>query len=255
MAAATASQTIDSRQGTTFKFTALAAVIKLLAGVLWMRNAAGYITNASDAAGGKVVGVGDEEVDNSAGSAGDLDCSARKGILLLTNSATSALTRAHIGRPCYVEDNQTVSSSGGNHGVVAGVVEDVDASGVWVNVGVAPLEGIAIRRPVLIDADGGAISPALSGGIISNLGAAGAASFDLPPATPGLEYIFLVEVAQALRVNPNGTETIAVPSTGVQAAAGKYIEADAIGERVHIACVSAGTWDAISHAGTWTAEA
>jgi hypothetical protein len=70
-----------------------------------------------------------------------------------------------------------------------------------------------------------------------------------------MEFIFLVEVAQELRIDPNTTQTIAVPSTGVQSAAGKYITADAIGERVHIACVSAGTWDVISHNGTWTAEA
>ena len=34
-----------------------------------------------------------------------------RGIFLLTNSGTNALTRAHIGQPCFVEDNQTVASA------------------------------------------------------------------------------------------------------------------------------------------------
>lgn len=253
MSAATVSQVIDSRPGNKFAFPLLAAAVKLLQGVLWMRNSAGYITLAADTAGGKVVGVGAEEVDNSAGSAGDLDCTAERGIFLLANSGTNALTRAHIGQPCFVEDNQTVASASTN-GVVAGIVEEVDSSGVWVNVGVAPLEGIARRRPVLVDTDGATITPALSGGIISNLGASGAAVFALPPATVGLDFTFVVEVAQELRIDPNGTETIALPSTGVQGAAGKYLVADAIGEKVRLVCISAGTWDVEHYSGTWTAE-
>jgi hypothetical protein len=43
--------------------------------------------------------------------------------------------------------------------------------------------------------------------------------------------------------------------SGVQQAAGKYITADAIGERIHIVCITAGTWDALYHQGTFTAEA
>lgn len=253
MSAATTSQTVDKRNGSKFAFPLLAAAVKLLQGVLWMRNSSGYITNASDASGGKVVGVGAEEVDNSAGSAGDLDCIAERGIFLFTNG-TVALTRANIGQVCYVEDNQTVSASGGSYGVVAGVVEDVTTEGVWVNVGVAPLEGVGRKRPVLIDTDGATLTPALSGGVISNLGASAAAVFALPPAVPGLDFTFLVEVAQELRIDPNGTETIALPSSGVQSAAGKYIGADAIGEKVHIVCISAGTWDVEHYSGTWTAE-
>ena len=138
--------------------------------------------------------------------------------------------------------------------VVAGIVEDVTADGVWVNVGVAPLEGVALKRPVLIDADGATLTPALSGGVISNLGASAAAVFALPPAVAGLDYTFVVEVAQELRIDPNGTETIALPSSGVQGAAGKYLTADAIGEKVRLVCISAGTWDVEHYSGTWTAE-
>jgi hypothetical protein len=108
---------------------------------------------------------------------------------------------------------------------------------------------------VIVDVDGATLTAAQSGAVISNLGASGAAAFVLPAAVPGLQFVFLVEVAQALQIDPDGTETIALPSTGVQGAAGKYLVADAIGEKVHLVCVSAGTWDVIHYSGTWTAEA
>jgi len=251
--AATTSQTIQRRDGKLVAFPDLTAASKLLQGVLWARNSAGYIDNAADTAGMKVVGIGYEEVDNSDGSAGDLDCTAQRGIFLLTNSETNALTLAHVGQPCYVEDNVTVCSKDTN-GVVAGIVEDVTSAGVWVNVGVSPLEGIATKRKILVDTDGATLTAAESGTVISNLGASAAATFALPPAVAGLEFIALVEVAQELRLDPNGTETVALPSSGVQGAAGKYLVADAVGEKVHLVCVSAGTWDVVSYSGTWTAE-
>lgn len=256
MSAATASQRLDTRDGNVIKFAAAAAAVKLLAGVLWARNASGYITNASDATGLKVVGVGRNEVDNSDGSAGDLDCEVDLGIHLLANSGANALTRAHIGQVCFVEDNQTVSSSGGTYGIAAGIVFDVTSDGVWVDVAAGPkVEAQPFRVPVLVDSDGATLTAALSGGVISNLGASGAAVFALPPASVGLTFTFLVEAAQELRIDPNGTETIALPSSGVQGAAGKYLTADAIGEKVQLVCVSAGTWDVVHYSGTWTAEA
>jgi hypothetical protein len=108
--------------------------------------------------------------------------------------------------------------------------------------------------PIVVDADGLTITSAQSGSVISNLGASGAAVYALPAATAGLHYRFAVEAAQELRIDPNGSETIALPSSGVQGAAGKYLTADAIGERVHLCCISAGTWDVLDYAGTWTAE-
>jgi len=88
----------------------------------------------------------------------------------------------------------------------------------------------------------------------SNLGATGAITFSLPAATVGMGFHFEVEAAQALQIDPNGTETIALPSTGAQSAAGKYISADAVGERVTIECKVAGDWNVNSYIGTWTAE-
>lgn len=113
---------------------------------------------------------------------------------------------------------------------------------------------ITTLMPVVVDADGATLTASQSGTVISNLGASGAAVFALPAATVGVHYRFVVEAAQELRIDPNGSETIALPSSGVQGAAGKYLTADAIGERVHLCCISAGTWDVLDYAGTWTAE-
>jgi hypothetical protein len=89
----------------------------------------------------------------------------------------------------------------------------------------------------------------------TTVGAAGTVVFALPAATVGLEYYFRVGAAQELRIDPNGSEVIALPSTGVAGAAGKYLVADADGESVHIMCTKAGTWSVFGFTGTWTAEA
>jgi len=91
--------------------------------------------------------------------------------------------------------------------------------------------------------------------VFTTVGASGAVTFALPAATVGLEYFFRVGAAQELRIDPNGTETIALPSTGVQGAAGKYLTADADGETVRIICTKAGQWSVFGSTGTWTAEA
>ena len=94
-----------------------------------------------------------------------------------------------------------------------------------------------------------------TGTIHTTVGASGTVIFTLPAATVGLCYYFKVGAAQELRIDPDGTETIALPSTGVQGAAGKYLTANAAGETVFILCDTAGTWSVFGFTGTWTAEA
>ena len=109
------------------------------------------------------------------------------------------------------------------------------------------------RRKV-VSVDGGAINAAMAGAIVDNTPSGSAAVFNLPAALVGMEFYFYVLAAFAMRINPDGTETIGLPSSGAQQAAGKYIEADAVGEYVHIACVKAGQWETLDYRGTWTVE-
>jgi hypothetical protein len=91
------------------------------------------------------------------------------------------------------------------------------------------------------------------GKTFTNEGAAGAITFALPAATVGQWYRFKAKAAQELRVDPNGTETIALPSDGTQQAAGAYLTFNAIGEGIEIECVKAGEWDVNYYTGTVTA--
>ena len=105
-----------------------------------------------------------------------------------------------------------------------------------------------------VSVDGGNINAAMAGAIVDNAPSGSAAVFNLPAALVGMEFYFYVLAAFALRINPDGTETIGLPSSGVQQAAGKYIEADAVGEYVHVVCVKAGQWETLDYRGTWTVE-
>ena len=89
------------------------------------------------------------------------------------------------------------------------------------------------------------------GKTFTNEGASGAVTFSLPAATVGQRYTFHVMAAQELRIDPNGTETIALPSSGAQGTAGQYLTADAVGEWVYIECVKAGQWQVMGYIGTW----
>lgn len=193
--------------------------------------------------------------DNRLGAKGATTVEVQSGVLRLKSDGN--LTAAHLRKPCRVVDDHTVGVPAGTGADrIAGILMALDDGFAFVLV-VPEINALLtgpFRRRIIVDADGATLTAGDSGAIISNAGASGAATFPLPPATPGLEFTFVVEAAQELRIDPNGTETIALPATGVQQAAGKYITADAIGERIHIVCITAGTWDVLYHQGTFTAE-
>ena len=114
---------------------------------------------------------------------------------------------------------------------------------------------LGLRHVVTVDADGMAgISEAYSGGVFTHEGAGAGAVFALGASAAGVELTFVVMAVFELRIDPSGTETIALPSSGAQGAAGKYLTADAVGEWVRLLCVKAGQWQVVGHAGTWAHE-
>lgn len=118
----------------------VAASKKIYAGSLVAKDAAGNATPGATATTLLGIGRAEETVDNSAGSAGDKTVQVRKGVFQFANSASGdEITRADIGKDCYIVDDQTVAKTdGGSTRSVAGRVHDVDADGVWVEFSIIP---------------------------------------------------------------------------------------------------------------------
>lgn len=114
----------------------LAASVKAYAGALLMRNAAGYLVAGQTATGLVGVGRSEAQVDNGSGSAGDLSVAYRPGCFRFANSAAAdEVTIADIGELAYAVDDQTVAKTDGTASrSPAGVIEDVDAQGVWIRL-------------------------------------------------------------------------------------------------------------------------
>lgn len=142
----------------------MAAATTIYIGSLVCRNSAGYaVPGSADAtltavgcAVGPTAGLPGASVVNS-GSAGAVNINVRRGVFKFENSAsTDAITIAHIGKPCYVVDDQTVAlTSNGGVRPFAGTIMGVDTSsnlqlaptgtGVFVQVGVP---GVAMAQAV-----------------------------------------------------------------------------------------------------------
>lgn len=88
---------------------------------------------------------------------------------------------------------------------------------------------------------------------ITNEGATADRTMTLPAATVGQEFTFIQMTTTAggfnIILDGSGAETIALPSTGVQAAT---ITSGTLGASVKIRCVKAGEWEIVSYTGTWT---
>lgn len=208
----------------------------------------GNALDAKSTVTGHVVGRSDGGADNSAGAAGAVKVKVKRGVFALQLDDTNPPTKAHIGRMVFATAPDTVAFTGTCR---AGILIGFDPNGLPI---VDTTRSAAAPAVGGHDADGATLTVADSGAVISNLGAAGAATWVLPAALPGLEFRFAVKVAQQLRIDPAGTETIELPSTAAQGAAGKYLVADAIGEFVHLRCLVAGAWAVVASGGTWTHE-
>lgn len=113
----------------------VAAGVKIHAGALVVLDASGHAAPATAATGLTARGVAQEQVDNTAGGAGDATVRVRAGIWRLDHDGT--IGRAEIGKTAYLVDDQTVAADdGGGTRSAAGTIVDVDADGVWVRIGI-----------------------------------------------------------------------------------------------------------------------
>lgn len=110
----------------------LGASQTIFAGALLMRNASGHLIEGATATGS--VGVGRAEEAMTSTTAGVTAIRYRRGTFRFANSAAGdAITIAEAGAVCFIVDDQTVAKTDGTGTRSrAGIVEDVDALGVWV---------------------------------------------------------------------------------------------------------------------------
>lgn len=115
---------------------AVAASQLIYAGALVMRNASGHLVKGQTALNLIGVGRAEERVDNSAGAAAAKTLRYSTGVFRFANSSsTDEITIADIGKACFAVDDQTVAkTSGTSTRSKAGIVDAVDATGVWVRL-------------------------------------------------------------------------------------------------------------------------
>ena len=99
------------------------------AGSIAAQNGSGKAVPASDTAGLVVLGRAEATVSNGE------KVVIRTGVYLFDNGTSSEeLTAADIGAAAYVLDDHTVGKVGGSNGIVAGIVVNVTAEGVAVEI-------------------------------------------------------------------------------------------------------------------------
>ena len=132
MAALTTARNTPERTGEVFGFPVKAAVKPIQGGIAVLN--AGYAAPGTTATGLVALGRFEETADNSAGSNGDLNVLVKRGVFKFANSSAGDLiAQADVGADCYIVDDQTVAkTSATNTRSAAGIIDSVDAQGVWV---------------------------------------------------------------------------------------------------------------------------
>lgn len=129
--ALTAAKEVRERAGDIYT-PGVAANVTIHAGALTCLNAAGYAVPGSVAT--TLIALGRAEETAIGGSVDGISkVRVKRGCFLFKNKADDLVTRADVGKDCYVADDETVAkTSGTNTRSRAGIVHDVDDLGVWV---------------------------------------------------------------------------------------------------------------------------
>lgn len=128
--------TPERNEGNTFSVP-LKAAAKVYGGAIACLDATGFGVPGATSATLIAMGVAQAQADNSGGANGDVSVEVKRGTYRFKNSAAGdAIGRTEIRKVVYLVDDQTVAkTSATNTRSIAGVVDDVDATGVWVRVG------------------------------------------------------------------------------------------------------------------------
>lgn len=104
-------------------------------GALVALDADGFAIPGKKAEGLTAAGRAEETVENAGGD-GELVIRVTRGVFVYANTATAAnkVGAAHVLKPCYIQDDQTVTALA-TGASVAGLVIRVDDTGVAVEIG------------------------------------------------------------------------------------------------------------------------
>lgn len=91
-----------------------------------------------------------------------------------------------------------------------------------------------------------------NGKVLTNEGATARAYNALPAAVAGLDFRFVVQDSDGMRITAAAGDTIRIAGS-VSAAAG-YIQNATIGSAIHLIAINATEWIAVSYVGTWTVD-
>jgi hypothetical protein len=138
MTALTADRDTSRREHVLRNFPVKGAA-KIFAGSIVCLDATGFAVKGATSTTLKAVGRAEEQVDNTSGADGALRISVMPGVFRFANSSAGDLIALlDVESPCYLVDDQTVAkTTGGATRSQAGIVRDVDAGGVWVEIGLA----------------------------------------------------------------------------------------------------------------------
>lgn len=187
----------------------VAASTKIYKGALVGIDINGRAVAGTSVAASRILGRAFETVDNSSGAADAKTIKVETGVFYFANSSsTDAITSAHIGRDCYVVDDQTVALTPGNGAYRrAGMVVNVDSS----MGGVAVLLGFYAGENELAFVTGADLSSSQYCGVKVNssgvivLAGAGEFGIGILQNAPGSGAVGFVRVAGVSLMKADGT--------------------------------------------------
>lgn len=120
----------------------VAADTTIFAGALYALNATGNAVPAGTVGAGPARAVAVKRADNTDGDAGDIRVDGERGVFAFANSeGADEIERDHIGQVAWIVDDETVALTDDDAArQAAGLIVDVDEYGVWVEVGIRPIE-------------------------------------------------------------------------------------------------------------------
>lgn len=136
MVALTADRSTVRRENADIETHPVKAGAKIFQGALVCLDASGWAQPGATATTLTALGRAEYRADNSGGGNGDVNVAVRRGVLCFANSGSGDLiTRADIGKPAYVVDDQTLAkTNGGGTRSAAGIIRDADAQSVWIEI-------------------------------------------------------------------------------------------------------------------------